>query len=782
MRKSIILSLIVSFISITMFSQKPPYKNRNLSPEERTKDLLSRMTLDEKIMQMQCLWRGKSGKKAIFTEGKFDYKKAKEILPNGIGSLARINEDMGPKAIGPHPTLTPKEAAIQYNKVQKYFLEETRLGIPVMIHEEGLHGQQAVNATNFPVPIALASSWNENLLTEIYTNVGEEIRSRGGGQVLAPVIDVVRDPRWGRTEETMGEDPFLISRLGIAEVQGFQGSGTYLDKNHIGATLKHFGVHGQSEGGNNIAPSNIDEHLAREVFFKPFKDNIQIAKPMNIMVTYNELWGKPAHANKKLLNNILRDEWGFKGVVVSDYYAISDLKNINKITSSVDEAGYIAFKSGIDVELPDQEGYKNLSEYVKNGKVSMSEINEVVSRILINKFRVGLFDNPFVDPNYAEQIVGNNQKRAVAYKAATESMVLLKNEKNFLPIDKEKVKTIAFIGPNADRCILGGYSSTPKNCISPLQAIKEKYGDKINILYAEGARITDVNSPFPEIIRLVPREDNDARIAEAVSIAKKADIVVLFVGANEATSREAYGPTAPGDLSTLELLNGQNELVKQIVALNKPTCAFVNSGTTLSIGELTNSVSAVMQCWFLGQEGGYAMVDALFGDINPSGKLPISFPRSAGHIPAYYSYKPSSRRGYNLGLDVTPLFPFGYGLSYTTFDYSDLNLSSSEMKKDGTVKVTVKVKNTGSKRGAEVVQMYIHDEYSSMPRPVKELKGFKKIWLDPGESQIVSFTIDSELLSFYDENMKWIVEPGDFSIMVGTSSDKTEKINLKVVE
>lgn len=779
MRKAVIVTLVVSCMSITMFSQQAAYKNKNLSPEERTKDLLSRMTLDEKIMQMQCIWSQKS---VIFSTGDFNEKKARELLKNGIGEIARMNENKGASGTGFHPTFPPKKAAELYNKTQKFFVEKTRLGIPIMVHEEGLHGQQAQNATNFPVPIGLASSWNEDLMTEIYTNVAEEIRARGGGQVLAPVIDVVRDPRWGRTEETMGEDPFLISKLGIAEVKGFQGSGTYLDKNHVAATLKHFGVHGQSEGGNNIAPSNIDEHLAREVFFKPFKDNIQIAKPMNIMVTYNELWGTPAHANKKLLKDILRNEWDFKGVVVSDYYAISDLKNIHKITSSVDEAGYFAFKSGVDVELPDQEGYKNLSEYVKNGKIAISEIDEVVSRILINKFRVGLFDNPYVDPNYAEQIVGNDQKRAIAYKAATESMVLLKNEKNFLPIDKEKVKTIAFIGPNADRCILGGYSSTPKVCISPLQAIKEKYGDKINILYAEGARLTDVNSPFPETIRLVPREDNDARIAEAVSIAKKADIVVLFVGANEATSREAYGPTAPGDLSTLELLNGQNELVKQIVALGKPTCAFVNSGTTLSIGELTNSVSAVMQCWFLGQEGGYAMVDALFGDINPSGKLPISFPRTAGHIPAYYNYKPSSRRGYNLGLDVTPLFPFGYGLSYTTFEYSDLSLSSSEMKKDGSVNVTVKVKNTGSKRGAEVVQMYIHDEYSSMPRPVKELKGFKKIWLDPGQSQTVSFTINPDLLSFYDENMKWIVEPGDFTIMVGTSSDKTDSINLKVTE
>ncbi|MFY7987361.1 MAG: glycoside hydrolase family 3 C-terminal domain-containing protein [Flavobacterium sp.] len=415
-----------------------------------------------------------------------------------------------------------------------------------------------------------------------------------------------------------------------------------------------------------------------------------------------------------------------------------------------------------------------------NGKITQKELDEAVSKVLINKFRVGLFDDPYVDPDYAEQIVGNAQKRAVAYKAASESMVLLKNENNFLPLNKEAIKTIALIGPNADRCILGGYSSTPKNCISPLQAIKEKYGDKIKILYSEGVRLTDVNSPFPEKIRLVPRHDNDKRIAEAIEVAKQADVIVLFVGANEATSREGYFTGAPGDLSTLEMLNGQIDLINQIAALQKPTCAVVNSGTTLNLQPLIDKVPAIMQAWFLGQEGGYAMIDALFGDINPSGKLTISFPRSAGHVPAYYSYKPSSRRGYNLGLDVTPLFPFGYGLSYTRFEYSNVRLSSPSMDKHGKVTLSIDVKNTGKRNGAEVVQMYIRDDFSSVPRPVKELKGFKKIWLKAGESQTVSFNIDKELLSFYDKDMKWVIEPGDFTIMVGGSSDKTMDVKLKV--
>ncbi len=780
MKNNQLLLFLCCSILIFGCSKQPDYKNKNLSPEKRAHDLLRLMTLDEKIMQMQCMWRGETGKSVLFTNGEFDVEKARKALPNGIGFLARLNEDMGPDAVGPHPTLIPKEAAIQYNKIQKFFVEETRLGIPVISHEEGLHGQQAQDATNFPVPIGMASSWNEELISEVFSIVAKEIRYRGGHQTLAPVVDVVRDPRWGRTEETMGEDPFLISRLGVAQVKAYQGDGVYLDSKHVAATLKHFGVHGQSEGGNNTAPSFMDERVAREVFFKPFIACIKEAGVMNVMVAYNELWGIPAHANKKLLKDILRNEMGFKGLVVSDYGGISNLKNIDRVTPSMDEAGLMAFKAGMDVELPDVEGFKNLKEYVNTGKNSEKEIDKAVLRILIEKFRLGLFENPYVDPEKAEIFTGCEANRKVAYRAACESMVLLKNENDFLPLDSNKVKTIALIGPNADRCVLGGYSSNPKVCISPLQAVKERFGGKINVLYAEGVKITDVNSPFPPEIKLVPRDENERRISEAVQTARKADVIVLFVGANEATSREGYGTIAPGDLPTLELLNRQNDLIDQIVALGKPTCAFVNSGPPLSIGHLADVVPAVMQCWFLGQEGGYAMADALFGRINPSGKLPISFPRSAGHIPAYYSYKPSSRRGYNLGLDVSPLYPFGYGLSYTTFEYSNLIISDSLMKADGQVSVSVDVKNTGKRTGAEVVQMYIRDDYSSVTRPVKELKGFEKIWLEPGQSKTVTFTITPDLLSFYDIDYNWIVEPGDFTIMVGPSSEKNDKIKLSV--
>jgi beta-glucosidase len=773
-KKSYPLLMLICLTSF-LVAQSAMYKNASLPPDVRARDLISKMTLDEKIMQLQSFW---SHKARIFdANGDFDETKAKEVLKDGLGELTRLNENAGQNSMGYHP----KQAATLYNKIQHYFVEKTRLGIPVMTHEESLHGQQTQDATNFPIPIGLASTWNENLMTEIFTHVAEEVRARGGHHVLAPVVDVVRDPRWGRTEELLGEDPYLISRLAIAEIKAYQGDGVYLGANKVATTLKHFGIHGQSEGGENVSPSNIDERTAREIFFKPFKACVQEAGAMNVMPCYNEVFGTPATMNSFLLKDILRKEWGFKGVVVSDYYAINDISSLHKVVSTNDEAGLLAFKAGVDLETPDPSGFVHLKKYVNEGKISMQELNAAVTRVLINKFRLGLFDHPYVDADKAEEIVGSPAKRAVAYKAAQEVMVLLKNDHNFLPIDKSKIKTIALIGPNANKCLLGGYSSIPRQMITPLQAIRERYGKEINVLYAEGVTLTDKNNWFADKINLATN-NTPAKLAEAVEAARQADVVVLFVGANESMNREGWASNHLGDLPTLDLLNGQNELIRQIVSVGKPTCAFVNSGVPLSIGDLVSSVPAVMQCWYLGQESGYAIADALFGEINPSGKLPISFPRTAGHIPAYYNYKPSARRGYNLGYEVSPLYAFGHGLSYTTFEYSKPALASSTIRMNESATVRVEVKNTGTRKGAEVVQMYIRDEYSSVPRPVKELKGFKKIWLEPGQSQTVSFQITPESLSFYNDQMKWVIEPGDFDIMVGTASDDVQHVKLTVIK
>lgn len=772
--KRYILGIGLWAIAATLLAQQPAYKNSKLSPEVRARDLVTRMTLDEKIMQTQCLWIQKG--KILDANGAFDATKATEVLKNGLGELARLNENAGPNSYGYHP----RQAAELYNAIQKHFVEKTRLGIPVMVHEESLHGQQTQDATNFPIPIGLASTWNEKMMGDIFSRVAEEVRARGGHHVLAPVVDVTRDPRWGRTEETMGEDPYLIARLAVAQIKAYQGEGNYLAPNKVATTLKHFGIHGQSEGGINVSPSNIDERTAREIFFKPFKAAVQEAGAMNVMATYNELWGIPAHINHYLLTDILRKEWGFKGMVVSDYFAIRDVSTLHKVTPSYDEAGYLAFKAGIDMETPDPDGFVNLKKYVAAGKISLQAIDAAVVRILTAKFRMGLFENPYVDADKAEQIVGSAANRAVAYRAAQEAMVLLQNDNQFLPLNKDKVKTLALIGPNAAKCLLGGYSSKPRHCISPLDAIREKYGKDIRILYSEGVTITDKNNWFADTINLANRQANDQKIAEAVAVAQQADAVVLFVGGNESVSREGWADNHLGDMPILELLNGQQELIDAITALGKPTCAFVNSGPPLSIGKLVQAVPAVVQCWYLGQEGGYAMADLLFGAINPSGKLPISFPRSAGHIPAYYNYKPSARRGYNLGQAVSPLFAFGHGLSYTTFAYNNLRLSAPIMPKNGKLTVSVDVTNTGSREGAEVVQLYIRDEYASVPRPVKELKGFEKIWLQPAQTKTVNFTIDAAALSFYNADMQWVAEPGDFTVIVGTASDKTTSIKFKL--
>lgn len=765
-------SLLLTFTTLTVSGKTTlPYKDKNLAPELRAKDLLQRMTLDEKVAQMECSWL--LAKIKCSTNGKFDLSKVASMWPNGIGELARIDENLGIKTREEFgSTLTPREAAEQYNNVQRYFVEKTRLGIPVAAHEECLHGHQARYSTNFPVPIAMASSWDTLLFHNVYTAVAKEVRACGGSHVLGPVLDIVRDPRWGRTEETMGEDPYLNSVLGKAMVRALQGTSYMIDKTHVGVTLKHFGVHGAPEGGVNTAPSFVDEHESLSSFFIPFRDVIRECDPLYTMITYNELWGQPAHGNRYLLQNILRDKFGFRGTIVSDYSGISNLHDTDHSEPTLDDAAVRAINAGMQMELPDINSFKNLKQLVESDRVSEEKINDAVYHILLNKFRLGLFDNPYVDAKQAEKIVGCQGHRNLAYKAATESLVLLQNNGDMLPLDKDKIKTIALIGPNADRCILGGYSDIPRDTITPLRAIHERYGNRIKVLYAEGVRLTNINSKSLPGVHLYTAEDNASRIRQAVETARQADVIVLFLGENEAMSREATSAYTLGDLADLSLQAGQKELIDQITALGKPVCAMVNSGTTLSLGYLESKVPAVMQCWYLGQEGGYAMVDALFGTVNPSGKLTISFPRSVGHIPAYYNYKPSSRRGYNLDEDISPLHPFGFGLSYTKYQYGKVSISGRQ--------VSVDVTNSGKRAGDEIVEMYITDDYSTMTRPVKELKDFKRISLQPGETKTVTFDVTDDKLAGYDAQGNWSVEPGSFTIGVGPSSDNLQQVKLTI--
>jgi beta-glucosidase len=781
MRK--LLSIIVLLcLGESVFCQKalpPQYKNEKLSIEVRVADLLKRMTLEEKVAQLQCHWETMMWGATVNEKNEPDYTKWAKLAPNGLGQLARPNEMSG------FGSRSPFETATYANAVQKYFVEKTRLGIPIMFHEESLHGNQAKDATNFPTHLALGATWNEALLTDIYTAIAEEVRLRGGHEVLAPVVDLARDPRWGRTEECLGEDPYHVSRLAVAEIKAYQG-GTNVDKipaRHVIATLKHFGIHGASEGGLNVGPNFADERQAREVYFQSFEACVKQAGALALMPCYNEWSGIPAHSNKWLLTDLLRKEWGFKGVIVSDYNAVSDLETLHKVAKTPEETAIWALNAGVDIETPSTYSFNKIGDLVKKGKISQATLDATVSRVLTTKFRLGLFENPYTDAAEAQRIIGSEANRKLAYRAASESMILLKNEGNILPLPKGKYKRIAIVGPNADRCILGGYSSTPKQTISLLQSLKNKVGSDVELIYTEGVRLTDAGDWFSDTkdVKATPHEANVPRIKEAIEKCKDADIILYFGGANEAVYREAWADNHLGDLTSIDLFGDQNELILALKKLNKPMAGFVFSGPPLACKTLNDNTLALVQCFFLGQETGDAVADLILGNIAPSGKLPITIPRSVGHIPAYYSYKPSARRGYAFE-DVKPLYAFGHGLSYTTFKYGTPSVSASQIKQNQNVTVAVSVTNTGSREGSEVVQLYIRDLISSVTRPVKELKDFKKITLKAGETQTVTFTITPDKLSFYNRDMKKIVEAGEFEIMVGTASDDVQLVKFSVVD
>ena len=754
------------------------FKNPKLAVKDRVADLVKRMTLEEKVAQMMCIWGLKQT--MLFDEnGSLDKKKLDANLKQGIGQIGRLSDSGG--------GLNPKDMAEMSNAIQKYFIEETRLGIPVIFHEECLHGLAGKEATSYPQPIGLASTFDPELLEEIYTAIADETRARGAHQALTPVFDVCRDPRWGRVEETFGEDPYLISRMGIAALNGFQGDGTFKDKKRLIATLKHFAAHGQPESGSNCGPANFSERVLRDVYLFPFKEAVRKGNAMSVMASYNEIDGIPSHANKWLLHEVLRKEWGFKGYVVSDYYAITELnRRDDTVSQCVAEdkihAALLAAESGVNIELPDIDCYPNLVQLVQNGKLQESVIDELVSALLKYKFILGLFDDPYVDPAAVQNDTKLKRNRSLALKAAHETITLLKNENKLLPLDPAEKCTIAVIGPNADRELLGGYSGRPAFYTSVLQGIKDKVGSTVKILYSEGCKNTIGGSWQEDSVTLPDPEENKKAIKEAVKTAQKADKVILVIGDNEQTSREAWSKVHLGDRASLELFGVQNELVEEIVKTGKPVVVVLFNGRPNSISYIAEHIPSILECWYLGQETGSAVADVLFGDYNPSGKLPISIPRSVGHIPCHYNYKPSARRGY-LFDDITPLFAFGYGLSYTTFELSNLKLEKCTIGLNESAKVSVDVKNTGKVAGEEVVQLYIRDLVSSVTRPVKELKGFKKVRLNPGETKTVSLDVLPEHLSFTNVDMEYTVEPGEFELMIGNSSrDQDEqKIKLNVV-
>jgi beta-glucosidase len=769
--------------SMALAAASSPYKDAALPVEKRVDDLLGRMTLEEKIAQMQCTWQAKT--EIQDAKGEFSASKAQKAWPHGLGMIGRPSDRQLGQAAGAGDTgatanRNALETATYTNAVQKWAVEQTRLGIPLFMHEEALHGYVARDATSFPQAIGIASSFDTDLTTKIFSVAAREMRARGANLALAPVVDVAREPRWGRIEETYGEDPYVCGEIGKAAIIGFAGTDPKLAKDKVLVTLKHMTGHGQPESGTNIGPAEVSERTLREEFFPPFEKAIKETNVGCVMPSYNEIGGVPSHANNWLLHKVLRDEWGFKGITVSDYFGINELITRHKLAATPKEAALRAIKAGVDVETPDGLAYKTLGELVKEKRVSEAEIDVVVRRILTLKFQAGLFEQPYVDAKAADGLTAAPDAVALARLAATRTPVLLKNDKGVLPLDGKKVGKLLLIGTHAKDTPIGGYSDHPRHIVSIYDGLQaEAKAQGFSLAYSEGVRITESRVWGADEIKFTPPEVNAKLIAAAVEAAKSADTIVMVLGDNEQTSREAWADNHLGDRESLDLLGQQNDLARAIFALGKPTVVFLLNGRPLSINLLAEKADAIIEGWYMGQETGYAAADLLFGRANPGGKLPVSIARSVGQLPIFYNHKPSARRGYIDG-STKPLYPFGFGLSYTTFAISEPRLTKANIGVSDSTKVEVDVTNTGKRAGDEVVQIYIRDDVSSVTRPVLELKAFKRVTLQPGEKRTLSFDIKPSDLWFYNTEMQRVVEPGSFTIHAGPDSANLKSVKLMV--
>jgi beta-glucosidase len=730
------------------------------------------MTLEEKVAQLQG-FRGMDPSDWD-SEGNFIGGKDAPLLANGAGSVYGGGDRL---------MHNPRRTVQRNDSVQKYMVERTRLGIPVFIFAEALHGFMAAGATSFPQAIALGSTWDTPLVERVFTVAGQEASARGVRQVLSPVLDLARDPRWGRFEECYGEDPYLVSRMGMAAVFGLQGRGPTIDQEHVAVTLKHFAGHGQPEGGRNIAPVNYSEREFRTNHLYPFEMAVKVAHAHSLMASYNEWDGVPNHVNHKLLTGILRDEWGFNGFVMSDGGGIDVVYEDHLAAAGPAEAGVLAIEAGVDYDLGGKgRCFSTLAEEERASKVSMAAIDRAAAGILRVKFLCGMFDHPYVDPDLAARVTHTDEHKALARKAADEAMILLKNEGHVLPFDPARIKTLAVIGPDAAEVHLGGYSAVPMEGVSVLEGIRNFAGSSFKVTYAEGCKLTANHESgwMAEVNPVMNDAADDSRLMdEAVAVAVKADAIVLVLGENELLRREAWNENHLGDRDTLDLVGRQEELARAILATGKPVAVLLINGGPLTVNYLQAHAPAIIEGWYLGEETGDAVADVLFGKVSPSGRLTVTFPRSVGQLPDYYDHKPSRFRDYVLS-DSTPLYPFGYGLSYSTFGYSNLRVEPAMISAGNTASVSVDVRNIGAMRADEVVQLYIHAVVSLPTRPVEELKDFTRITLDPGETRTVTFALTPDKLEAFDLQMKRRVQPGDFEILVGKSSVDVLKSTLRV--
>lgn len=647
------------------------------------------------------------------------------------------------------------DGAAETARIQRIAVKESRLGIPVLFGSDVIHGFRTV----FPIPLAEASTWNPDLIERAARVAANEASAAGIHWTFAPMVDIARDPRWGRIAEGSGEDPFLGSAFAAARVRGFQGT-HLLDRGSILACAKHFAAYGGAEAGREYNTVDVSERTLREVYLPPFKAAVD-AGAWTLMSAFNEIAGVPSSGNHWLLTDVLRSEWGFKGFVVSDYTSVMELQN-HRVAGSRTDAGILALSAGVDVDMVSGIYGKELVDAVRTKKLPEEIVDRAVRRVLNAKFAYGLFDNPYrnSDTLREKSEMLTPEHLVLARTVAQQSIVLLKNERNVLPLDKS-ARSIALIGPLTDnkKDPLGPWAGfgRAEDVVTVLEGVKQKISPQTKLLYALGCGITS---------------DSSIDIEEAVRFAKQADVVVVVLGEEARMSGEA------ASRSNLDLPGRQNELLKAIHQTGKPVVLVLMNGRPLTIAWAAENVNAIVESWFLGIQSGNAIADVLFGDVNPSGKLPVTFPRSVGQIPVYYNHKSTGRPFVDsskftskfLDISNTPLYPFGYGLSYTSFTYSNLRASSPTITKNQEMKITVDVENTGKRAGDEVVQLYIQDEVASVTRPVQELKGFKRIRLRPGEKQSVEFVLTSEHLSFYNLEMKKLVEPGTFKVFVGGNS------------
>ena len=742
-----------------------PYKNPDLSDEARVDDLLSRMTLIEKVGQMSQFVGpehiARSEKNMTIEE--MQAGDTFGIYPNLHSS--QIPDVIKKGRVGSFLHVKNPEEA---NFLQKYAIQ-SRLGIPLLIGIDAIHGNGLVKgATIYPSPITMASSWNLELVEQASIETAKEVRANGAHWAFTPNIDIARDARWGRVGETFGEDKFLVSEMGVAVINGLQ-QGDFSSDTSVLSTAKHFVAGSDPVNGLNLSPMDVSIRSLREDYFPPFKRAIE-AGAFTLMAAHNEVNGVPAHGNRFLLTEVLRDEWDFQGFVVSDWLDVERLKTYHRTAPTFKEAVYQSVDAGMDMHMHGPKFLRPLVRLVKQGRISESRIDAAVRPILLAKFRLGLFENPLVEVQDAKTLMFNDEHKQTALELARQGIVLLKNSDNILPLPAGK--RIFVTGPNADNHSIMGDWVLPqpeKNIKTMVEGLREvaKGSTKIDYFDLQGS-VKSIQSK---------------QIAKAAKRAKSADVAIVVVGSNP-LRYDRKGKTSGENVarSSIGLFGQQLELVQAIQASGTPTIVVFVNGRPLAEPWIVENVDALIEAWEPGAMGGQALAEIVFGEVNPSGKLPITVPYSVGHMQAIYNHKPSALVRKYADAPTHNLYEFGYGLSYSQFEYSDARLSNSKIAQKESTKLFVTVKNIGQYAGDEVVQLYIRDKFSQVTRPVKELKGFQRVSLKPGEERAIDFEITPDMLAYYNLQMNWVVEPGDFKIMVGGSSRNKDlkSINLKV--